>query len=153
APAVWAYTRSGLYESTNGGNTWSLSTAHVATDLCPAGFCYRAGVAYDPASPSTIYASNDQGFVSKTVDGGTTWSPLTPPTQMPDAAAFIAVGSDHTIFANVDDLDLGTVLIMSRDSGATWSFCNPSAEPGGNFSGLAGGIRFDPTTPGTVYLA
>src|SRR5206468_3842010 len=96
----------------------------------------------------------DQGFISKTSDGGSTWNPLAQSlVGYLDTTASIAVASDHAIYANLDDFDFGAVLVTSRDGGATWSFCGFNAEPGGNYPGLAGGITFDPATPTTVYVA
>lgn len=58
----------GVYESTNGGSTW---TSRVG-DLPPS-FGVHA-LALVPGAPVTLYAGNDSLGVYKTTDGGVTWT-------------------------------------------------------------------------------
>src|SRR5439155_9866897 len=62
ASGVTAY---GIYKSDDAGSTWSKT---------PATFLSLRDVAFDPVTPTTMYAASDDG-VSKSVDGGETWSP------------------------------------------------------------------------------
>ena len=66
-PTVYAWTRDGLFKSTDGATHWE------ATDF-PQGIL---GLAFDPVTPATLYAFGDQG-VFKSVDGGAHWMAVDP---------------------------------------------------------------------------
>lgn len=65
---LYVGTNLGVFKSTNSGGSWTnvLGTSFVSN------------LTIDPASPSTVYAMSfsDQSAISKTVNGGTNWTPV-----------------------------------------------------------------------------
>ncbi|HEV2299038.1 MAG TPA: hypothetical protein VGR72_11025 [Candidatus Acidoferrales bacterium] len=82
---------SGVYQSTNGGSSWTMVLPSSTTSpQCAAGFDYGTGVAFDPGdlTGQTAYAalgvpfSTSNGLEAcnglyRSADGGTTWSRVT----------------------------------------------------------------------------
>ena len=60
---LYASTSSGIYKTTNGGDSWTRVLV---------GFLFT--VAIDPASPATLYAGGESGRVFKSTNGGGTWT-------------------------------------------------------------------------------
>ncbi|HKF50528.1 MAG TPA: MBG domain-containing protein [Terracidiphilus sp.] len=115
------------------------------------------GIAVDPLDPKTIYEAAAGGGVWKTVDGGTTWTPLTD-SQVTLAMGAIAVApTDHLkIYAgtgeanNSGDSNHGYGILVSNDGGQNWSL----ATAGGAFTGnVIGQISVDPTNENIAYAA
>src|SRR5690348_14466134 len=67
---LYAHSDPGIFESTDGGATWTLvfSDPGAITDL-----------AIDPQGPSTLYVTTQLDQVYKSVDGGATWATVTTP--------------------------------------------------------------------------
>jgi photosystem II stability/assembly factor-like uncharacterized protein len=64
---------SGLFKSTDGGETWTEITRNPGL---PAGMVGRIGVAVSPANPSRVYAliENENGGLFSSSDAGATWT-------------------------------------------------------------------------------
>lgn len=122
----------GLFESRNGGLTWSST-----------GFGPRPVEAFvtDPAVPSTLYVASETG-VFRSTDGGVTWTERSAGlvNRLVLSLAIDPV-SPSVLWAGL--LDLG--LYKSTDAGATWS----SVSMGG---GSVNTIVIDPASPQTIYL-
>lgn len=75
----WGYIaggpQSGVYRSTNGGETWTKSQAGL-----PKGELGRTGLAISPADPDVVYAiveaANDGGGFYRSDDGGVSWKKM-----------------------------------------------------------------------------
>ena len=68
---------SGLYKSTDGGDTWEDITSNPGM---PNGLIGRIGVAVSPAKPGRVWAlieNKDDGGLFRSDDGGATWEHLT----------------------------------------------------------------------------
>ena len=112
-PAIVYVGGSGVYKSTNGGETWSVTSF-------PGG-CLA--LAIDPVAPSTLYASGAsltaaaKGTFFKSTDAGIDWiridNPAIDPTDLPIVAVF---ATPTGVFAAT-----ATKLFRSIDGGATWS--------------------------------
>lgn len=164
APAANPY---GVYESTNGGATWTLkkgttSELHGATDLV-----------MDPQNPKQLYASFWGDALYKSADGGATWA--TAMTGLPagnflDGGTRFSLGISHpagapnaTLYTGFDYFDGSDVYHQSRvykstDDAASWA---PTQTGSGtdSVSGYCGTqcfydnvIKPDPTNPDTVYV-
>ncbi len=115
---VFAGTHSGLFHSTDGGDSWSeMGLAGEYTAIY--------SILLHPADPDTIYAGMDGTVIHKTEDGGATWRKL--PTVQPAGAItgcfpvrVLRIVADPN---NPDEiyaaLEVGGA-IRSLDGGATW---------------------------------
>jgi hypothetical protein len=85
---IWAGGVSGgVWKSTNGGDSWTTNTDHLANLAVTC-------MAIDPANPNILYAGTGEGFavhdavtgngIFKTTDGGDTWKPLNFTANNPD---------------------------------------------------------------------
>ncbi len=105
-------------------------------------------IAVDPHNFSIVYLGGAQGGIWKTVNGGTTWTPMTD-TQASTAIGSIAidptrpnviyVGTGEETFSG--DSYYGAGILKSMDAGVTWTqICGPFCGPvGQGFDG--GGAR------------
>jgi photosystem II stability/assembly factor-like uncharacterized protein len=135
------YTASGsqIWKSTDAGSTWTMASQF------PSGVSVL-GLAVSPTTSSTVYAGTSSLGISKSVDGGLTWTAMNngiPP--LPDGS--IRVGSvwveptaPNVIFASAS---FG--LARSTDDGNTWTLV-----AGGNSFSIP---TFDQFTAGTLYFA
>jgi photosystem II stability/assembly factor-like uncharacterized protein len=95
----------GVWKSTNGGASWTLSLSESNGVSC---------LAVDPQDSNVLYACAYSG-IYKTTDGGNRWQALLDGSTVLNGTS-IAVGADSaTVFAATN---LG--LLKSRDGGANW---------------------------------
>lgn len=144
---LYAVLESGLFKTADAGNSWSLVRSG-----------YVFGLAFDPASPSTVYAATRT--VSKSTDGGITWSEMN--LGLSDNIGWVnkvvvAPTSPPTIFA---DLFLTSTnqdsigVIKSTDDGITWRKVGHGPPGRGPFGSDPDGrvpLVVDPRIPSTVY--
>ncbi len=112
-------THSGIYKSTDGGNTWTNLT-QTARGL-PRGIIGKIGLAVSPAKPSRIWAQieHDSGGLFRSDDGGQTWQFLNGDRRMRQRAWYYThIYADP---ANADIMySLNTGFYRSRDGGLTF---------------------------------
>jgi len=122
----------GLFASSDRGETWTRIYDRVPF-----------AVAVDPSRPSILYLSSGGGPITKSTDGGLTWTavgsglpPVTPLSLVIDPA-------------HPDTLYCATWLgvFWSTDGAATWS------RLGGAFDGPVLAVALDPSGPTTVHAA
>jgi photosystem II stability/assembly factor-like uncharacterized protein len=146
----------GVYVSTDGGNTWSLTL--VAKNQ-------TSDVIFDPVDSAVEYAAVDGGvYVSK--NSGLTWTgPLAGGLPFPKDNGRINLGvsaSSHlTVFAAIEDISRTPsrgALYQSINGGASWSSVNLPRTPRSQ-GGFCGDqcdydmyVAVDPTDTNTVYL-
>ena len=111
---------SGIYKTTDGGNTWTKLTQGLPTEEMG-----RIGLAISQSNPNVIYASIDmvpEARVYKSIDGGTTW------TRCNDAALAnmnsnfgwyfgqirVDINNENIVYA------MGVDLFRSNDGGQSW---------------------------------
>jgi photosystem II stability/assembly factor-like uncharacterized protein len=170
---VYAGPGSGLYRSTDGGETWTRAVEITLPDDEESGFVGanetgRIGVAFSPADPSRAYAiiantlDGTFGAMFRSDDGGATWE------RLPDDSSLVATQSSYgwwfgRIFPDPGDKNrlfvTGLELTSSTDGGQ--SFLNSSASLAGVVTGVhqavnvhadQHGMAWDPHVPGRVYL-
>jgi len=136
---------SGLFQSIDGGVTWSLVLSSPVRS-----------VAFDPSVPSTVYAGGGHapalfsgGGVFKTSDGGTKWTisndGLCSDTgTIPFCKDIFSLAVDPQSPSTVYAGDAGTIY-KTGDAGAHWS----SVEDGLN--GFIASLAIDPFSSSTVY--
>jgi photosystem II stability/assembly factor-like uncharacterized protein len=156
----------------------SAQTVHAGinawTSHGPDDGCVRA-LGIDPMAPNTLYAGGCHGLVSKSRDGGNTWSEVrklpapewaSSGTDVSVLALAIDPATPSTLYAGAAALntgwgDLGMVF-RSTDGGNTWSAVDANC-PWGRASGGGDSISFpnpfpaaiaiDPTVPRTLYTS
>ena len=126
-----------IYESRNGGTTWSPRSSVQA----PPG---KFSLVADPSDIRTLYANYENGGVFRSTDGGRMWTAI----RKTGAVTLVAPDAQHTLYASGrSDSSAGSCLERSSDSGRSW-------EPvGGIRDGCDAGVfvaAVDPLRPTTI---
>lgn len=160
----------GLWESKDGGATWTLIKAAPSTSLG------ATDIRLDPQHPSTLYSSFWGDAIYKSTDGGATWKPIM--SGLPADANFAAVptrfslGISHpassamaTLYAGFDWYDTAghyhpSRIFKSTDEGATWAQTSTGTGPFDTVLDYCTTQCFydnvvepDPTNPNVVFVA
>jgi hypothetical protein len=135
---LYAGTSQGVYQSTNAGMGWTLtSTGLVSSFLAP----FVQAIAVDPVTPSTLYAGTSLGVFAST-DAAANWGPNIGLYSYDVRALAIDPTNRTTLYAATT-----SGLYRSIDSGVSWTaFSNGLT----NLFCLA--LVLDPRTPSTLYL-
>jgi photosystem II stability/assembly factor-like uncharacterized protein len=129
----------GIFRSTNGGQTFERV---LFKDANTGG----KDVDIDPSNPDIVYATmweqrqgpwengawdGTNGGIFKSVDGGTTWKPLTQglPTGIVNAELAIAPSSPRRVYVTLEAADNGTGIFRSDDAGETWTRITTDPRP------------------------
>jgi len=137
----------GMWQSTDGGQTWTTTFDHNAS-------LSMGAVVLDPANPSIVYAGTgnptNTGFfkgvgVYKSTDDGQTW------TLTPMSAGFGGVSIVRMVMPATNVLVVGTQggVTVSTDGGG--SFTIPTIN--GVTNSQINDLHLDPATPTTIYAS
>jgi photosystem II stability/assembly factor-like uncharacterized protein len=114
---------SGLFKSTDGGDTWTELTRNPGL---PSGVVGRIGVAVSPADSSRVYIifENDEGGVFKSDDQGATWARMSDDRRLRQRAFYYShivadPKSRDTVYV------LNTGFYKSTDAGKTYTQLRP----------------------------
>lgn len=148
----------GIFKSTDGGQTWTNTTASITTD--PSAFF--TDLVLDPTNPRTVYAAvgnfigNAANGVYKSTDAGTTWSiagnfPMGSNDGLIKLA--IAPSAPQTLFASISDPSSGHLLEMLKttDGGNTWTALTKTPNYLGNQGWYNPSLAVDPANANIVY--
>ncbi len=131
-----AGSRSGLWQSFDGGSTWQADGSALAGEQV-------MSVTVDPLAPRTVYVALADRSGWRSDDGGSTWV-ITNDGHSEDAIRFV-----------VDPVNPGVVyrtssrVMRSDNRGATWS---QVYQVGGNFPPFITDLVIDPTDPDRLIL-
>jgi photosystem II stability/assembly factor-like uncharacterized protein len=125
-----------IWKSTDAGSTWSMVFQFAAGAIVQ-------GIAVDPTTSSTVYAGTYTTGISKSVDGGVTWTAINngirtlPNGSISVTGVWVEPTAPNVILASSD---FG--LVRSADGGNSWTL----AAGGFGYSVVV----FDPLTTGTL---
>src|ERR1019366_7625136 len=105
-----------IYQSTDDGVTWSFKGSVPQ--------CCATDIVADPTNASTAYVFGFSPFgIQKTVNGGTSWTPLNTGFPANQNVRTMVAGSDGSLYAGLDSA-IGGVnsggIYKSTNQGATW---------------------------------
>jgi photosystem II stability/assembly factor-like uncharacterized protein len=132
---------SGVYISTDGGQTWSAANNALSADA------NVTALAVATADPDTVFAATGNHGVLSTTDGGRTWTERN--TGLPDATAALSIAINPQ---NSQHLFVGLAsgaVHQSTDGGRTWSAAGVGMNPQARVSDIV----IDPNDPATVFAA
>jgi photosystem II stability/assembly factor-like uncharacterized protein len=168
-PHILYFASNVLWKTANGGKSWQ----QVSPDLTRESFDAPAnigkyksersaqptqrGVIYavapSPLEVNRIWAGTDDGLIHLTTDGGTNWTDITPPQNVPFSKVSIIDASHfdaQTAFAAINTLrldDLRPHILRTRDSGKTWTEIVNGIPNGENVNV----VREDPERKGLLF--
>jgi hypothetical protein len=139
---LYAGTSEGVYQSLDGGTSWSLnSTGLVVSPFVP--FPLVQAIAVDPVTPRLLYASTYAGVFSST-NAATNWVAVNSGLNNADVPALaIDPQAPATLYAAT----FGGGVNRSTDRGGLWTAFNVGLT---NLNCLA--LAIDPQTPSTLYV-
>src|SRR6185312_4775335 len=138
---LYVGTGDGLYRSSDGGDSWTLSNT---------GRPYPWEVdalAIDPEAPATLYAGDD-GVVYKSVDGGATWAAASSGLTAPVVPLIHAIAVDPHNSGVVFAAPYGNGLFKSVDGGASWVESDTGMGKADIYS-----VAVDPADSNLVYVS
>jgi uncharacterized protein (TIGR03437 family) len=137
ANTLYAGGSTGIYKSTNGGQTWTLVYASHS------GYFFEGSLVVDPGNHLRVAAVLPfTGAVIRSVDGGATWTMGGAACQISNCGAELI--ADPTGSGKLLLVSLG--LYISQDWGLTFQQLSP---PGGSLPV----VTFDPSHAGWIYVA
>ena len=137
---IYAGTNGGVFQSTDGGATWSTSSEGL-TDS------FVLSLAIDPTSTSTLFAGTGNGGVFKSNNRGLSWFTVTDPRQFPDLAT-ASITSLVIDPQSPDTLYAGTSrgVFRSANGGGDWTDASL-----GLSESIIVSLAIDPSNPAIVY--
>ncbi|MGD0292310.1 MAG: hypothetical protein ABSB30_00485 [Terracidiphilus sp.] len=127
-----------LQVSNDGGVTWADGPLTLYLNSTP------TTIVFDPVTSKTIYIASRYAGVSKSIDGGVTWSSIVNGLSSLSAKEVYSLAIDPS---NSQILIAGTLAgtYKSTDGGVSWALKDQTQ--------VAISIAFDPNHPGYVYQA
>lgn len=137
--------------------SWEVPAAagKYASSVTPRPQGAITALAPSPRSVNVLWAGTDDGYIQVTLNGGATWTNVTPPAIKPWTRIFnLEAGhfDSLTAYAAANTLrinDFAPHFWRTHDGGRTWTEINAGIAP----EGVANSIREDPRQKGLLYAA
>ena len=131
-PPPASFVPGGIWKSVDGGLTFTSvqqgSWAALAVDAA-----------------GTVYAGSSSQVISRSTDGGATWTTLSASVPYPTGVSALATFPPSTVYASVQG-----DLLVTTDGGATWSSVGSGLLQ--NPTEMPGALAVDPLHAGTLYV-
>jgi len=168
-PGVLFYTSNVVWKSTDHARTWSrispdlarqtwtppASAGKYASTVTPSPLGAITALSLSPRSLGIIWAGTDDGNVQVTMNGGATWSDVTPSAIKPWTRIF-NIEAGHfdplTAYAAANTMridDMAPHFYRTHDGGKTWTEINSGIAS----NAPANSIREDPRQKGLLYAS
>jgi photosystem II stability/assembly factor-like uncharacterized protein len=168
-PDALFYASNAVWKTLDRGHSWTrispdlsrqswevpATAGKYASTVTPAPLGTITALAASPRSVAILWAGTDDGLIQVTMNGGTTWTNVTPPAIKPWTRIFnIEAGhfDNLTAYAAANTLridDLNPHFWRTHDGGKTWQEINTGIAPGA----VVNSIREDPRVKGLLYGA
>jgi photosystem II stability/assembly factor-like uncharacterized protein len=141
---LYAGTTSGLCKTTDGGKTWTAlpETGRKKLDIRVERNKSVRSLVVDPTNSDIVYAGTPAGKIFKTINGGTTWTPL---YQTPSKGSVVSVAISARQTSTLFAATAADGVVVSRDSGATWTATSLPAD--------SGAVTVAPSDPKIVFAS
>jgi photosystem II stability/assembly factor-like uncharacterized protein len=168
-PDVLFYASNAVWKTTDRANTWTRISPDLTRQTweVPANAAKYASsvtvrpqgaitaLAPSPRSVNVLWSGSDDGYIQVTMNGGKTWTNVTPAAVKPWTRIFnLEAGHFDTLtaYAAANTLridDFNPHFWRTHDGGKTWTEINTGLAPGA----VANSIREDPRQKGLLYAA
>jgi photosystem II stability/assembly factor-like uncharacterized protein len=168
-PSVLFYTSNVVWKSVDHARSWTrispdlarqtwtppTSAGKYASTLTPSPLGAITALALSPKHLGVIWAGTDDGQIQVTMDGGTRWSNITPPSIKPWTRIFNLEAGHFdplTAYAAANTLridDLNPHFFRTHDGGRNWTEINTGIASGA----VSNSIREDPRRQGVLYAS
>ncbi|HEV3164036.1 MAG TPA: hypothetical protein VGZ22_08395, partial [Isosphaeraceae bacterium] len=159
APPTGLPGNTGVWKSTDGGQTWTNTTTSISTSAA------FSDLVMDPSNPNILYTAvgtplgSAANGIYKTTDGGATWAAAgNAPTGVKFGRIAIAISPSSPLVLYASYSDPATQglsqMLVTKDGGKTWNATQgfpPNYLGGQAFYDTA--LAVDPTNPSIVYAA
>jgi photosystem II stability/assembly factor-like uncharacterized protein len=163
------YAQNAVFKTTDHGITWTrisgdltrqtwevpATVGKYASQVTPAPTGSITALAPSPRDINVLWSGSDDGFIQVTMNGGRTWTNVTPSSVKPWARVF-NMDAGHfdtqTAYAAVNTLrldDINPHFYRTHDGGKTWTEINSGIASGA----VSNSIREDPRVKGLLYAA
>ncbi len=166
---VLYYVSNAVWKTSDNARTWTrispdlarqsweppASAGRYASSVKPSPLGAITAFSASPRDMNVLWAGTDDGFIQVTVNGGMTWTNVTPPAIKPWTRIFnIEAGhfDAKTAYAAANTMridDMNPHFWRTHDGGKTWTEIHTGIAPGA----VANSIREDPRRPGLLYGA
>ncbi len=163
------YTSNVVWKTTDRGHSWTrispdlarqtwkvpATAGKYATDVTVSPQGAITALSPSPKDVNVIWAGTDDGNIQVTMDGGTTWTNVTPAAIKPWTRIYnIEAGhfDTRTAYAAANTMridDMNPHFWRTHDGGRTWTEIDSGIAPGSP----ANSIREDPERPGLLYAS
>ena len=168
-PHVLFYAQNAVYKTIDGGNHWTrisgdlarqtwdvpANTGKYGETVTPSPLGTITALSPSPRDVNILWAGTDDGQIQVTMNGGTSWSNVTPPQIKPWTRIFnIEAGhfDSQTAYAAANTMrvdDFNPHFWRTHDGGKTWTEINKGIAPGW----VSNSIREDPKQKGLLYAS
>ena len=166
---IMFYAQNAVFKTTDHGINWTRISGDLtrqtwevpptagkyASQVTPAPAGSITALAASPRDIRVLWAGTDDGYIQVTMNGGTTWTNVTPPAVKPWARVF-NMDAGHfdtqTAYAAVNTLRLDDIrphFFRTHDGGKSWTEINTGIPAGA----VSNSIREDPKVKGLLYAA